>query len=90
MKFAASLAVIALVASPVLAQDKTTVTKTTHVTTTRHIHATNVPVHHAKHHRVRHHVVHCKRVSRHGKTYCAKAHRVVVKTTTVKSTSTPS
>lgn len=89
MKFAASLAVIALVASPVFAQDKTAV-KTTHVTTTRHIHATNVPVHHATHHRVRHHIAHCKRVTRHGKTYCAKTHHVVVKKTIVKSTSTPS
>jgi mRNA-degrading endonuclease toxin of MazEF toxin-antitoxin module len=90
MKLAASLAAIALVASPALAQDNTAATQTTHVTTTRHIHATNVPVHHATYHRVRHHVAHCKRVTRHGKTYCAKAHRVVVKKTTVRSTSTPS
>jgi hypothetical protein len=69
--FAAALVGLALVASPVLAQQdntmspdqKATSTTTRHVhTTTRHIHATNVPVrhHHAmRHHRARHHAMRC-------------------------------
>jgi hypothetical protein len=80
MKLAASLAAFALIASPALAQE--TVHTTVH-TTTRHIHATNVPVRrHVVHHPVRHRVVHCTRVTRHGRTYCAKPHRVIVKTVT--------
>jgi hypothetical protein len=92
MKLAASLVAVALIASPALAQDNTTSATVAHVhTTTRHIHATNVPVHRATHrrvihHRAKHHVMRCTRVTRHGKTYCAKTHHVVVKkrvTTTV-------
>jgi hypothetical protein len=81
MKIAASLVALALIGSPALGQDQKSV-KTTHVqTTTRHIHATNVPVHHRVARHRRHHVVHCNRVTRHGKTYCARTHHVVVKKT---------
>jgi hypothetical protein len=95
MKLAASLVAVALVASPALAQDNTPSATAAHVhTTTRHIHATNVPVHRVTHHGVihhrgRHHVMHCTRVSRHGKTYCARTHHVVVKKT-VSTTATHS
>ena len=85
MKIAASLVAIALIASPAAAQDTKSATVTHVHTTTRHVHATNVPVHRAAHHRVhhraRHHAMHCKRVKRHGKSYCAKTHHVVVKKT---------
>ena len=92
MKVAASLVAVALIGSPALAQDKTTQSTTiTKVhTTTRHIHATNVPVrhatHHVVHHRGRHHVMHCTRVHRHGTTYCAKPHHVIVKKTVTTTT----
>jgi hypothetical protein len=89
MKIAASLVVVILMASSAMAQDHTNATTTEVHTTTRHIHATNVPVHHTTHHathHVRHHVVHCNRVTRHGKTYCEKAHHTVIKKTVMTKT----
>jgi hypothetical protein len=87
---AASLVGIALIASPVLAQQDNTATPdqqratTTHVrTTTRHVHATNVPrratQHRARHH---HHTVRCGCPPTHLKMHHAKTHHIVKKTTT--------
>ncbi len=91
-----SVAGLALIASPVLAQQDNTTdqqsTTTTHVkSTTRHVHATNVPrsTHHATHHmkRMHHHAMRCGCPSGH-----MKAHHVkhVVKKTTTTSTSSSS
>lgn len=85
----ASIAGLAFIASPALAQQDNTVqsTSTTHVkSTTTHVHATNVPrtVHHAKR---SHHAMRCGCPPSH-----MKAHHVkhVVKKTTTTTSSTPS
>ena len=90
-RFAAALVAISFVASPVLAQQENEVAaKTatnTHVrTTTRHIHATNVPVHHATHHRARHHAMHCGCPPTHMTMHKGKAHHMMHKTTTTTKT----
>jgi len=80
----ASIAGLAIIASPALAQQDNTMqsTTTTHVkSTTKHVHATNVPRHHA----MRHHAMRCGCPSGHMKAHHVK--RVVKKTT---STSTSS
>ena len=82
---AATLVGLAVVASPVLAQEnkmvpdqKATSITTTHVrTTTRHIHATNVPVrHHEAHHAStrHHHSMHCACPPGHMKAHHMKGH----------------
>jgi hypothetical protein len=87
---AASIAGLALLASPVLAQPDTsaqqTSTTTTHVkSTTKHIHATNVPrTHHAA--RMHHHAMRCGCPPSHMRMH-AKTHHVVKKTTTTTSSS---
>ena len=85
--FIASIAGLALISSPVLAQDNTTQsTTTTHVkSTTKHVHATNVPrsTHHMK--RMRHHTMRCGCPPSHMKTHHVK--HVVKKTTTTTSSS---
>lgn len=90
-KLTVSLAALAVIASPVLAQqqnntmtEKSTTPTTTVKTTTKHIHATNVPV---RHHRAkRHHMVRCGCPSTHMKTHHMKTHHVVKKTTTTTTT----
>jgi len=86
---AASIVGLALIASPVLAQQDNTATPdqqtatTTHVrTTTRHIHATNVP--RTTHHRANrhHHTMRCGCPPTHMKMHQAKTHHIVKKTTT--------
>lgn len=77
--FAASIAGIALITSPVVAQS-TNRTQGTHIqatTTTKHVHATNVPM--RKHHTVRKHhpMARCGCPPSH-----MKSHHVVKKTTT--------
>ena len=83
----ASIAGLALIASPALAQQDNSMqsTSTTHVkSTTKQVHATNVPrtTHHTT--RTRHHAMRCGCPSGHMKVHHVK----VVKKTT--STSTPS
>ncbi len=81
--FAASAAIFALVASPVMAQT-TNDTDATQTTTTKQVHATNVPkaTHHTTHHVTKHHMMRCG---------CPKGHMKVhhVKKTTT-TTQTPS
>jgi hypothetical protein len=92
---ALTIAGLAVIASPVLAQAQpenttaptnTTATETTHVkTTTRQVHATNVPV--RKHHhavRKHHHAMRCSCPPTHMKAH----HRHVVKKTTTTQTTT--
>lgn len=87
----ASITGLALIASPVLAQQDNTMspsqqsTTTTHVkSTTKHVHATNVPrgAHHA---RTRHHAMRCGCPSSHMKMHHVK--HVMKKTTTSSSSS---
>ncbi len=80
---AASVAGLAMIASPVLAQPADTGAAQTNVkatTTTKDVHATNVPV--RKHHRTHHHMVRCSCPPSHMKGHHAKTHNVVKKTTT--------
>lgn len=93
--FAISLVGLAVIASPVLAQQDNSTTpdqqmSTTHVkTTTKHVYATNVPTH-ATHHKASHHAMRCSCPSTHKSAHHAKSHHVVKKTTTTStSTSTP-
>lgn len=86
----ASIAGLALIASPALAQQDNTMqsTTTTHVkSTTKHIHATNVPrtTHHAT--RRHHHAMRCGCPPSHMKGHHVKH---VVKKTTTTTSSTPS
>ena len=86
----ASIAGLALIASPALAQQDNTMqsTTTTHVkSTTKHIHATNVPrtTHHAM--RRHHHAMRCGCPPSHMKGHHVKH---VVKKTTTTTSSTPS
>ena len=87
--FAASIAGLDLIASPVLAQpDNTTSAQATHVkTTTKQVHATNVPVRKTHHHvtRKHHHAMRCGCPPRHMKAH--HAHHVVKQTT--RTTKTP-
>jgi len=82
----ASIAGLAIIASPALAQQDNTMqsTTTTHVkSTTKHVHATNVPAtHHAMRH---HHAMRCGCPSGHMKMHHVK--HVVKKTTTTSSSS---
>lgn len=83
----ASIAGLALIASPAFAQQDNSMqsTTTTHVkSTTKHVHATNVPrtAHHAM--RTRHHAMRCGCPSGHMKVHHVK---VVKKTTTTSSPS---
>ncbi|HEY6049531.1 MAG TPA: hypothetical protein VIV07_10870 [Sphingomicrobium sp.] len=79
--FTASIVALAVLASPVFAQDTNntapTTTSVSTKTTTKHVHATNVPVrHHAtKRH---HHAMRCGCPTIHH----AKTHHVIKKTTT--------
>lgn len=87
---AISLVSLAMIASPVLAQqDNTMATSTTTTkvkTTTRHIHATNVP-RHATHHASRHHhMMRCGCPSTHMSMHRGKTHHVVKKTTETTTT----
>ena len=84
--FAATAAVFALIASPVLAQ-ATNSTDATQTTTSKQVHATNVPqtAHHTTHHAMKkHHTMRCGCPSGH-----MKVHHVKKKTTTT-TTQTPS
>lgn len=87
--FAASLATVALIASPALAQNapaSAPATSTTHVkTTTKEIHETNVPKHTAHHKVTHHHAMQCGCPSTHAKHH-GKAHHVEKKTTTTTTT----
>ncbi|HEX3423617.1 MAG TPA: hypothetical protein VHS33_09500 [Sphingomicrobium sp.] len=83
----ATVAGLALIASPAFAQPDNTSTATTHVkSTTKHVHATNVPVttHHVT--RTRHHAMRCGCPAGHMKVHHV---RHVVKKTTTTSSSTP-
>ena len=92
--FAASLVGIAMIASPVLAQQDNTATPdqqtTANVkTTTKHVHATNVPKNATHHSTSHHHATHCGCPPTHKAAHHAKAHHVEKKTTTTSTTSTP-
>lgn len=86
----ASIAGLALIASPALAQQDNTMspsqtTTTTHVkSTTKHVHATNMRAHHAT--RGRHHAMRCGCPSSHMKMHHM---RHVVKKTTTSTSSSP-
>lgn len=88
MKLYVAIAMLALVASPALAQtENTTSAQSTNVkTTTKHVHATNVPVQKSHHHVTRrhHYAMRCGCPPSHMKHH---AHHVVKQTTT--STKTP-
>ena len=87
---ALSLVSLAMIASPVLAQqDNPTATSTTTTkvkTTTRHIHATNVPRHATHHATRRHHMMRCGCPATHMAMHKGKTHHVVKKTTTTTTT----
>jgi hypothetical protein len=87
--FAASIAGLALIASPAVAQttNNTSAAQTNvqATTTTKHVHATNVPMrkHHGmRHHRMHHHAVRCGCPPSHMKGHHTHAHHMVKKTTT--------
>ena len=86
---AASLVGIAMIASPVLAQQDNSATPeqtTANVkTTTKEVHATNVPKHATHHSKSHHKAMHCGCPP----THKAKHHTHVEKKTTTTSTSTP-